>query len=242
MGGPQIMKQAFNKKQKARLFLVDDHPLVRQQLGQLIAQQPDLAVCGECGEAAECLRQLTALKPDLVIVDLSLKSSHGIELIKDIKAHHPDMHILVLSMHNESVFADRSIRAGALGYVTKQESTEIIMTAIRRVLAGEMFLTERMATQLVALLIHGPSQLTGSLTGGLSDRELEIFELLGAGRGTRQIAESLRIDVKTVETYRARIREKLNLKTSSELIHQAVRWVQNGGKGNPAASEPPYTT
>ena len=236
------MKQAFNKKQKARLFLVDDHPLVRQQLGQLIAQQPDLAVCGECGEAAECLRQLAALKPDLVIVDLSLKSSHGIELIKDIKAHHPDMHILVLSMHNESVFADRSIRAGALGYVTKQESTEIIMTAIRRVLAGEMFLTERMATQLVALLIHGPSQLTGSLTGGLSDRELEIFELLGAGRGTRQIAESLRIDVKTVETYRARIREKLNLKTSSELIQQAVRWVQNGGKGNPAASEPPYTT
>ena len=235
------MKQAFNKKQKARLFLVDDHPLVRQQLGQLIAQQPDLAVCGECGEAAECLRQLAALKPDLVIVDLSLKSSHGIELIKDIKAHHPDMHILVLSMHNESLFADRSIRAGALGYVTKQESTEIIMTAIRRVLAGEMFLTERMATQLVALLIHGPSQLTGSLTGGLSDRELEIFELLGAGRGTRQIAESLRIDVKTVETYRARIREKLNLKTSSELIQQAVRWVQNGGKGNPAASEPPYT-
>jgi len=241
MSGAHVMKKAVNKTPKARIFLVDDHPLVRERLKQLIVQQPDLDVCGECEEAADCLRQLATLMPDLVIVDLSLKSSHGLELIKDIKVQHRDRRILVLSMHDESLFAERALRAGALGYVTKQESTDTIMTAIRRVLAGEMFLTERMATQLVGLLLHGPGIRTGSLTGGLSDRELEIFQLLGEGQSTRQIAEALRLDVKTVETYRARLKEKLHLSTSAELLQQAVRWVQDHRQGSPAASGLPYT-
>jgi len=218
------------KSKRPRLFLVDDHPLVRERLGQLIAQQPDMIVCGECGDAAECLRLIPAAKPDLVIVDLSLKSSHGIELIKDIRVENPELRILVLSMHDESLFAERALRAGALGYVTKQESTDTILSAIRRVLAGEMFLTERMATQLVALWIHGPTVFTGSYIGELSDRELEIFQMLGEGQGTRRIAEVLRLDVKTVETYRLRLKEKLQVSTASELLQQAVQWVQSHGK------------
>ena len=223
-------KGTDTKTKKPRLFLVDDHPLVRERLGQLIDQQPDMAVCGECADAAECLRLLATTKPDLVIVDLSLKSSHGIELIKDIKIQNPDLRILVLSMHEESLFAERSLRAGALGYVTKQESTATILSAIRRVLTGEMFLTERMATQLVGLWIHGPTGVIGSHVGELSDRELEIFQMLGEGQGTRQIAEALRLDVKTVETYRLRLKEKLQVNTASELLQQAVQWVQSQGK------------
>ena len=214
---------------KARLFLVDDHPLVRERLAELICQQSDLAVCGECGEAAECLQQLDRAKPDLVVVDLSLKTSHGIELIKDIKAHNPNLRILVLSMHDESLFAERALRAGALGYVTKDEPTCTVLEAIRRVLSGRMFLTERMATQLVGALIHGPATLTGSPLGTFSDRELEIFQLIGEGQSTRQIAERLRLDVKTVETYRSRIKEKLQVSSSAELLQQAVAWVQRRG-------------
>jgi DNA-binding NarL/FixJ family response regulator len=235
------MKPANNKTGKPRLFLVDDHPLVRERLRQLIEQQPEFTVCGECSGAAEGLRQITALKPDMIIVDLSLKGSHGIELIKDIKAQHPDMRILVLSMHDESLFAERALRAGALGYVTKQEPAEAILTAIRRTAKGEMYLSERMATQLVGLLLHGPGIFAGSPTGGLSDRELEIFELIGEGQNTRQIAEALRLDVKTVETYRSRIKDKLHLKTSAELLQQAIHWMQNRAKMNSQPSGQPYS-
>jgi DNA-binding NarL/FixJ family response regulator len=229
MSSPQVMNPAGHKTSKARLFLVDDHPLVRERLKQLIEQQPDLAVCGECSEAADCLRQVTALKPDLVMVDLSLKGSHGIELIKDIKSQDPHRRILVLSMHDESLFVERALRAGALGYVTKQESTDVILTAIRRTLNGEMYLSERLATQLVGLLLHGPGILTGTATGRLSDRELEIFQMLGEGQSTREIAEVLRLDVKTVETYRSRLKEKLHVETAAALLQQAVRWVQSHG-------------
>jgi DNA-binding NarL/FixJ family response regulator len=235
------MKPPSTKNQKLRLFLVDDHPLVRERLRKLIEQQPEWTVCGEFGEAAECLRQLPQSKPDLVIVDLSLGKSHGIELIKDIKAQDGGARVLVLSMHDESLFAERALRAGALGYVTKQEPAEVILTAIRRAASGEMYLTERMATQLVGLLLHGPSIFTGSLSGGLSDRELEIFELIGEGQSTRQIAEALRLDVKTVETYRSRIKDKLHLNTSAELLQQAVHWMQSRGK-TVTASQPPPTT
>jgi DNA-binding NarL/FixJ family response regulator len=226
------MKPTGEKTQKARLVLVDDHPLVRERLGQLIVQQPDLMVCGECEDVATCLQLLEKAQPDLVIVDLSLKNAHGIELIKDIKAQAPDMRVMVLSMHDESLFAERALRAGALGYVTKQESTDVIMTAIRRVLAGEMYLSERMATQLVGMLLgtRTPSVSTGSLVGALSDRELEIFQMLGQGQNTRQIAEVLRLDIKTVETYRLRLKEKLQVETTSEVLQQAVHWVQSGGK------------
>jgi DNA-binding NarL/FixJ family response regulator len=224
------MNSIHSKNRKLRLFLVDDHPLVRERLRQLVEQQPELTVCGECNEAAECLQQLPDLNPDLVVVDLSLKSSHGIELIKDIKAQQPDLHILVLSMHDESMFAERALRAGALGYVTKQEPAEAILTAIKRTAGGEMYLSEQMGTQLVALLLRGPNVFTGSQGAALSDRELEIFEMIGEGQSTRQIAQALRLDVKTVETYRARIKEKLHLSTSAELLQQAVHWVQRRGE------------
>ena len=215
---------------KSQVVLVDDHPIVRERLGQLIAQQPDLAVCGECEDGPQCLRLLEQSRPDLVIVDLSLKNAHGIELIKDIRVQDADLRVLVLSMHDESVFAERALRAGAQGYVTKHESTEVILTAIRRVLAGELYLSERMATQLVGLLIRGPQVATGSLIQALSDRELEIFQMMGQGQSTRQMANSLKIDVKTVETYRSRIKDKLGLEGAGELLKQAVRWVQSAGK------------
>ncbi len=224
------MKQAADKAPKARVLLVDDHPIVREQLGHLIALQPDLAVCGECEDGPQCLQMLHQKKPDLVIVDLSLKHAHGLELIKDIKAHDSKVRVLVLSMHEESVFAERALRAGAQGYVTKQESTDVIMTAIRRVLADGLFLSERMATQLVGLLIRGPNVATGSRTGSLSDRELEIFYMIGGGQSTRQIAEVLKIDVKTVDTYRSRLRDKLHVETTAELLQQAIQWVQRAGK------------
>jgi DNA-binding NarL/FixJ family response regulator len=227
MSGQPTIKSAGDKTKKARLLLVDDHPLVREQLSQLIAQQPDLTVCGACEDAGECLGLLPKAKPDLVVVDLSLRNTHGIELIKDIKIHHPGLRVLVLSMHDEALFAERALRAGALGYVTKQESTDTIMTAIRRVLAGEMFLTERMATQLVGRLIHASTGAAGSGLPGLSDRELEIFQMLGEGQGTRQIAEALHLDVKTVETYRLRLKEKLHVNTASELLQRAVQWTQS---------------
>ena len=224
------MKHAVDKAHKAQVLLVDDHPIVREQLGHLIAQQSDLAVCGECEDGPQCLQMLHQKRPDLVIMDLSLKNSHGLELIKDIKAHDPEMRVLVLSMHEESVFAERALRAGAQGYVTKQESTDVIMTAIRRVLADELFLSERMATQLVGLLIRGPNVATGSLPVNVSDRELEILHMMGNGQNTRQIAEALKIDVKTVDTYRSRLKEKLQVETTAELLQQAIQWVQRAGK------------
>ncbi len=211
---------------KAQIFLVDDHPLVRERLAQLIAQQPDLAVCGECEDGDECLRRLPQAKPDLLIVDLVLKHAHGIELIKEVRLRQPEMRILVLSMHDELVFAERALRAGAMGYVTKQETTDTIMSAIRQVLAGEIFLQERMATQMVGLLIRGPKIATGELISSLSDRELEIFQMLGDGLNTRQIADNLKLDVKTIETYRSRLKEKLQVDSSSRLLHKALQWMQ----------------
>lgn len=217
-------------KPKAQILLVDDHPLVRERLGQLIGQQPDLAVCGECEDAAQCMKMLESAKPDLLIVDLALKNAHGIELIKEVKNLKPEMRMLVLTMHDELVFAERALRAGAMGYVTKQEPTDTIMAAIRRVLAGEIYLPERMAAQLVSLLIRGPKISTGPLIGSLSDRELEIFQMMGDGLTTRQIADNLSLDVKTVETYRGRLKDKLQLDTTAELLHHAVHWAQNNHK------------
>lgn len=208
---------------KKRIFLVDDHPLVREWLTQLIDQQPDLTVCGEAGSTSAALAALGSVSADLAIVDLSLESSAGLELIKSLQRLAPAVPALVLSMHDESLYAERAFRAGARGYVNKRESAQCVVEAVRRVLDGKLYVSEKSAQILAAQTVHGraPSQ---SAIERLSDRELEVFEKLGQGMGTRQIAEDFSVSIKTVQAYCARIKEKLNVGSATELLREAVRW------------------
>jgi DNA-binding NarL/FixJ family response regulator len=215
---------------KKRIFLVDDHPLVREWLTNLINQQPDLSVCGEAETAPEAMQAILASKPDIAIVDISLKKSSGIELIKGLKQSSPATAVLVLSMHEESHYAERALRAGARGYIMKRETTRKVISAIRQVLAGGVYISEEIATSLAAQFVSGKPQAQNSPVDQLSDRELEVFELLGQGRGTRQIAEVLRVSVKTVQAYCARIKEKLSLSSATELLREAVRWYEGSRK------------
>ncbi len=216
---------------KKEIFLVDDHPLVREWLTNLINQQPDLAVCGEADTGPQAMEAILRLKPDVAIVDISLKDSSGIELIKDLKQTQPATAVLVLSMHEESHYAERSLRAGARGYVVKRETTRKVIAAIRQVLAGGIYISDELAAALAAQLVTGKGAPRQSPVEQLSDRELEVFELLGQGRGTRQIAEILKVSVKTVQAYCARIKEKLNLASATELLREAVRWHENTHRG-----------
>lgn len=209
---------------KRTIFLVDDHPLVREWLTNLIHEQPDLSVCGEAESGPEALQRILANKPDVAIVDISLKDSSGIELIKSLKLSCPSVAVLVLSMHEELHYAERSLRAGARGYIVKRETTRKVITAIRRVLDNQVYVSEELAAALAAQLSSGRRTVERSPVELLSDRELEVFELLGQGRGTRQIAEQLRVSVKTVQAYCARMKEKLNLASATELLREAVRW------------------
>ena len=214
-----------------RILIVDDHPLVRLSLREFIRREKDLEVCGEAEDREQALTAATATKPHLAIVDLTLKSSNGMELIKDLREQHPDVQILVLSMHDETIHAERAIRAGARGYITKQEATTKVMVAIRQILNGEIYWSERAAAR-VASKIAGPSRsVNESPVDCLTDRELQVFEMIGSGRSTRQIAAALHIDVSTVETYRARIKEKLNLKDSLALLQFAIRWQIGNAQG-----------
>lgn len=210
----------------ARILIVDDHPLFREGLHQLIDREPGLSVCGEAADLPEALRMVEGTKPDLVIVDISLGGQSGIDLIKSLKANDAELLILVVSMHDESLYTERALRAGAMGYVMKHEPPKTVKTAIHRVLAGEMYLSERMATTLVKKLMHGASEPLESSVSQLSDRELEVFRQLGHGKGTRQIAKELDLTIPTINSFRARIKEKLGLKNSSELLLEAVHWVQ----------------
>ncbi|HYV28963.1 MAG TPA: response regulator transcription factor [Candidatus Eisenbacteria bacterium] len=211
-------------RQKRLVFLVDDHPLVREWLTNLINQQADLVVCGEAETRPQAIERIAVLKPDIAIVDISLKGSSGLELIKDITAICPSVVVLVLSMHDESHYAERALRAGARGYIMKRENTRNVIVAIRRVLSGQPYLSNAIAT-LIATRLAGAQPASGSTPmEQLSDRELEVFQMLGQGRGTRQIAEDLGISLKTVQAYCARIKEKLNLQSASELLREALRW------------------
>lgn len=216
------MKSAA-KIPKRKVFIVDDHPLVRDFLAQVIHSQSDLVVCGEAEDARQALEAIPKINPDVAIVDLSLKQSHGMDLIKDLHIRHPKLPVLVLSMHDESVFAERVLRAGAKGYITKQEPASQILAALRQVLKNELYLSEHVATQLV-----GRSLTPGkrSPLESLSDRELQILELIGAGYKTTQIASMLHLDKKTIGTYRLRLIRKLSLRDSNELIHYAIRRAQ----------------
>lgn len=212
---------------KAKVFLVDDHPLVREWLSQLIQREEDLMVCGEAEDTHDAIVKIGETKPDIVIADISLKTTHGLELVKDLQAQFPKLPVLVLSMHDESLYAERVLRAGAMGYITKQESTRKVLQAIRQVLSGQIFVSEKMAARMVHKLVAGRQQEHTSPVERLTDRELEVFQLIGKGQGTRKIAEELHLGIKTVESYRARIKDKLKLEDGTQLLQQAIQWVHS---------------
>ena len=222
---PQKTQSSTKSRGKRTVLIVDDHPIVRQGLAQLINQEHDLVVCGQAEDAHEAIRAVRENEPDMVIVDISLKDTSGVELIKDLQVQHPELPILTLSMHDEAVYGERALRAGARGYIMKQEAIEKVVTAIRRVLAGEVYVSDGMAAKMVSKLVGGASKRTGSLVERLSDRELEVFRMLGEGYNTRETAEKLHLSVKTIETYRAHIKDKLALQDASELLRAAIQWV-----------------
>jgi DNA-binding NarL/FixJ family response regulator len=209
---------------KNRILLVDDHPLFLEGLRQMIDRNATLAVCGQVSDAPGAMRAVPELKPDLVIVDITLGRSNGIDLIKSLKAKYEDLPILVISMHDESLYAERALRAGALGYVMKSEPARIVKAAIHKVLGGDIFLSEKMSTSVLAKLMSGKSENPGSSIEQLSNRELEVFQMMGQGRPTRQIAEDLHLTIPTIHSFRNRIKEKLQLKSSTELLLHAMQW------------------
>ena len=204
-------------------MLVDDHPLMREGLAQLINQEPDLTVCGQFDNAGGAFEAIPTLRPDLAIVDLSLKESSGLELVKNTKALYPKLRILILSMHEESLYAERALHAGAAGYIMKEEAADKVLGAIRQVLGGGVYLSDTLSAQLMRQMVGGKAQPGPSSMERLSDRELEVFNLIGQGRSTRQIAEQLHLSIKTIESHRAHIKEKLHLGNSAELVHRAIR-------------------
>ena len=222
---PQKTRRSPDRRSRHTVLIVDDHPIVRQGLAQLIDQETDLQVCGQAEDAHEAMQAIRTLHPDMVIVDISLKSTSGIELIKDLKVQHPDLPVLTLSMHDEAVYGERALRAGAKGYIMKQEATEKVVTAIRRVLAGEVYVSDGMAAQMVSKIVGGGTKKAGSPVDRLSDRELEVFRLIGEGFSTREMAEKLHLSIKTIETYRAHIKDKLGFQDANELLRSAIQWV-----------------
>ena len=212
---------------KSKVFVVDDHPIVRQGLALLINQQPDLVVCGEAEEVHGALQGIASCRPDILIVDISLNGPDGLELLKAIRARDPALPVLILSMHDESIYAERALRAGANGYIMKQEATEIVLVALRRILNREIYVSERVANKMLRRYISGSASPARSPVSELTDRELEVFRLIGEGHGTRKIAEELHLSVKTVESYQAHIKGKLSLKSARELIQHAIQWAIN---------------
>ncbi len=220
-----------NSSQKAQVLIVDDHPILREGIVQLINQEKDLMVCGSAENASQALESIKKLQPDIAIVDLSLGGMHGIDLIKNIKVQYDKLPVLVLSMHDESLYAERVLRAGARGYIMKHEATGKVLVAIRKVLNGKIYVSEKMASMMIEKSISGPSEKTTSTIDLLSDRELEVFHLIGKGLGTRQIAKELHLSVKTVETYREHIKYKMKFKTSTEMVRHAIQWVETESLG-----------
>jgi len=219
------LEKSTNPSKKHVVLIVDDHPIVRHGLTQLINQEKDLKVCAEAESAQVALEAIDKYHPDIALVDLSIKGTNGIELIKNIRSRSP-MPVLVVSIHDEALYAERALRAGAKGYIMKQEATEKMLTAVRRVLSGEIYLSDKMGERLLEKYINGGGDKLSSPIARLSDRELEVFRFIGQGRGTREIAKELNLSIKTVESHRAHIKQKLKLKNAVELVHHAVQWVQ----------------
>jgi DNA-binding NarL/FixJ family response regulator len=211
---------------KARILLVDDHPMLRSGLIRLIDQQPDMVCCGEAGSVSEGQMAVAKFKPDLAILDLLLKGGDGLELAKTLKLQFPDLRILILTQYEAPLYAERALRAGALGYVVKDQAADELLTAIRAVLAGEVYLTRALASRLLHTFVGTTSKAPSGGLAQLTDRELHVLQLLGAGMSTRQIAAELKLSFKTVETHRENIKRKLSLRGAAELIHYATQWAQ----------------
>jgi DNA-binding NarL/FixJ family response regulator len=223
------MSEPKSSKSKKRVFIVDDHPLVREWLTNLLNQQPDLEVCGEAENAAQALRGIAETKPMLAIIDISLNAASGLELVKDLCIQHPPVAPLVLSMHEEELYAERAMRAGARGYVRKRETSRNILAAIRRVLEGGIYVSEKLSNTMALKFLRGHEAVGAaqSRVGELSDRELEVFQLLGKGRSTSEIAGELHLSLKTVQAYCVRAKEKLGLTTAAELLREAILWEES---------------
>jgi DNA-binding NarL/FixJ family response regulator len=206
---------------KCKVFLIDDHPIVRQGLALFIDREPDLTVCGEAEGANSALQAIRESMPDFIVLDISLDGPDGLELLKVLRAEHPNLPVLILSMHDESAYAERALRAGANGYIMKQEATEKVLTAIRHILRGDVYLSDHLTKRMLQQFVHGSVSPRDPLTK-LSDRELEVYRLIGAGHGTRQIADELHVSTKTVESYQAHIKEKLSLRNARELVQHAI--------------------
>ena len=207
-----------------RILIVDDHPIVRRGLKELVADEPDLEVCGEAADEPEAIQQLEETQPDVVVVDLSLPRGHGLELIRKIRLHDERIKILVSTMHDESLFAERTLRAGAAGYINKQEAPEKIIDALRQVLRGEVYLSSHITNRLL-LRLRGDQSTDGDPVKRLTDRELEVFEMIGKGLPARKIAKNLGLSHKTIESHREKIKIKLNLNNASEMTRYATKWV-----------------
>ena len=219
--------QSTTSENKKRVLIVDDHPIVRDGLITIINHEKDLAVCGEADEPQEALKAISELRPDVVIVDITLKNSDGIELTKSLKARYPTLPVIVLSIHDELTYAERALRAGARGYLMKEVVSDKITAAIRTVLTGEIYVSNTMAKKMLRKLAGGKADTIIAPTDNLSDRELEIFRLIGQGYKPSKIAQSMHLSIKTVETYRSRIKEKLNLADADELLRYAIQWVSS---------------
>jgi len=219
---PKHVKGKSNGKKK--VFLVDDHPVVRQGLSLLINREADLAVCGEAEEMQVALPAIITADPDILVVDISLHGPDGLELLKNVRLKSPRLPVLILSMHDESIYAERALRAGANGYIMKQEATEKVLVALRRILSGEIYVSERIANNMLQHYVRGGAPKAQSQVAELTARELEVFRLIGEGNGTRQIADQLHLSVKTVESYQAHIKYKLSLRSARELVQHAIQW------------------
>jgi len=211
---------------KYRIFLIDDHPIVRQGLALFINRESDLIVCGEADGAASAPQAIRDSMPDFIVLDISLDGPDGLDLLKTLRVTYPNLPVLVLSMHDESIYAERALRAGANGYIMKQEATEKVLIAIRNILRGEVYLSDRLTNRMLQQFAHG-SVATRDPVAKLTDRELEVYRLIGAGHATRQIADELHVSTKTVESYQAHIKEKLSLRNARELVQHAIESTLN---------------
>jgi DNA-binding NarL/FixJ family response regulator len=214
---------------KSRVLLVDDHPLTRHGMKALISQQPNLEIVGEADSAPRALELVEKLKPNLAIVDITLRSTNGIELTKGMRAQSPDLQVLIVSMHDENLYAERALRAGAMGYLMKHEASEKIITAIQRIQQGEIYLSDRIKEKMLHRFVNHKTDELVSPIDTLSDREMEVFQLIGNGYGTRLIAQQLNLSIKTIDSYREHLKLKLNLESGSELVRYAIQWMKSQG-------------
>jgi len=221
---------------KCKVLLVDDHPIVRQGLALLIDREADLSVCGEAEGAHTAFHAIETLKPDIVVLDISLSGPDGLDVLKEIRTKTAALPVLILSMHDESIYAERAMRAGANGYIMKQEATEKVLVAIRRILQGDVYLSDRLTNTMLQQFVRGAAPSKSSPLVNLTDRELEVFRLIGEGHGTRRIADELHLSVKTIESYQAHIKEKLALRNARELVQHAIEWTVNVNGGYTSSS------